>query len=347
MTGMPSYFVKDDGRKLPVSDQYLLPLLSPTSQGTNYWDSPPPSPLNERQEGRILLQLHQILHLFQEFGVELEGKVLLDIGTGNGLIPRLLLEFSPLGSAVGIDPYPDGEHMTSWQPHNRDAVFLELREFMHLQCPETLDFSAYRGLVGYESFTLRPLPVAYRPQKSKSYRFAAIGAHDLERLEAKFDVFYCKAIEHIQDWDGIFRAMAGAAKRDAVVYLKHRSFFSYLGPHRYASTNIPWGHLLLTDDEYRRFAREFHLHRAAKMIEFYFRGLSYPRTTVSEMLRIASSQNFIPVGFVVEPPRFMSTVYRLIDEIEGFWEMIAANHPNLSVEEMFSGMYHVLLRKVG
>jgi len=37
-----SYFVKDNGVKLPVSDDFLLPFLNPTSPGTNYWDSPPP-----------------------------------------------------------------------------------------------------------------------------------------------------------------------------------------------------------------------------------------------------------------------------------------------------------------
>jgi len=56
------YFVKDNGVKLPVSlDRYLLPLLSPTTKGTHYWESPPSFAITDRQRGRMILQLHQIL----------------------------------------------------------------------------------------------------------------------------------------------------------------------------------------------------------------------------------------------------------------------------------------------
>ena len=74
-----AHFEKDDGRKLPVSDDFLLPFLSPTSPGTNYWDSPPPGPMLDRQRGRVVLQLHQVLALLAACGVDLAGKRLLDI----------------------------------------------------------------------------------------------------------------------------------------------------------------------------------------------------------------------------------------------------------------------------
>ena len=34
------------------------------------------------------------------------------------------------------------------------------------------------------------------------------------------------------------------------MFIKHNSFFSYNGAHRYASTFIPWGHVLLNDKDY-------------------------------------------------------------------------------------------------
>ena len=51
------WFTKDDGRKLPVSDDFLLPFLTPTSPGTNYWDPPPPGNVEAfgREDGRVLL----------------------------------------------------------------------------------------------------------------------------------------------------------------------------------------------------------------------------------------------------------------------------------------------------
>src|SRR3546814_423171 len=129
-----SYFAKDNGIRLPVNDDYLLPFLSPTSPGTNYWDSPPPGAALERQRGRVILQIHQILDHLGRCGIDLAGKTLLDVGTGNGMVPKLLLQFSELAAAVGVDPYLDGEHKTSWQKHDQDALFRELVEFLDGHC---------------------------------------------------------------------------------------------------------------------------------------------------------------------------------------------------------------------
>jgi len=340
-----SYFVKDGERRVPVADRYLLPILSPSSPGTNYWDPPPPGPLNDRQRGRILLQVHQILDLFRQYGIDLKGKTLLDVGTGNGLVPRLLLELSDLEAAVGADPYHDGGHKTSWHPHDHDEALRDLRQFIGLHCPGALDLAAYDALLGYEPFAARPSLVRVETQPQKSYMFSPLGAHDLAKLGRTFDVCYCKAIEHIPDWDAVLNAMAEVTSASGVVYFKHRSFFSYLGPHRYATSNIPWGHVLLTDAEYRRFASEFHATRATAMTDFYFGGLAYPRTTVSDLLRSARAHGLVPFAILNESPKYIGVVTRFIDEVGGFWEIVNENYPGLSAEEMFSGIYHILLRR--
>lgn len=340
-------FIKDDGRRLPVSDDFLIPFLSPTSPGTHYWDPPPPGRILDRQRGRIVLQFHQILHLLAACGVALEGKRLLDIGTGNGMIPRLLLEFSPLAEAVGIDPYLSGEHKTSWQAHDQDEEFRDIRDFVRRESPGALDYDRYRGLTRFEHHAIHPGPVAYGPSRAKTYRFHKIGAHELGSLGETFDLFYVKALDHIPDWDGVFKAAAAAAAPDAHFLIKHFSFFSFLGPHRYATTNIPWGHLLLTDAEYRRFATEFHGHRAAAMTEFYFSGLSYPRTTMSGMLRTAHRHGFTPRLVINEPLRNVADVEPLTERVPDFWPIVRANHADVAFDEMVSGRYHILFRKTG
>ncbi|MGH6718243.1 MAG: methyltransferase domain-containing protein [Alphaproteobacteria bacterium] len=340
-------FTKDDGHRLPVSDDFLIPFLSPTSPGTNYWDPPPPGKILDRQRGRIVLQFHQILHLLTACGLSLEGKRLLDIGTGNGMIPRLLLEFSELEAAVGIDPYLSGEHKTSWQAHDQDEEFRDIRDFVRRSSPGALDYDKYRGLTRFEHHAIHPGPVAYGPSRAKTYRFHKIGAHDLGSLGETFDLFYVKALDHIPDWNGVFAAAAAASAADAHILIKHFSFFSFLGPHRYATTNIPWGHLLLTDDEYRRFARDFHGPRADAMIEFYFTGLSYPRTTLSGMIGVAQRNGFAPRLIINEPLRNVTEVEPLIDRVDDFWSIVRANHPDVGFDEMVSGRYHILFRKTG
>ncbi len=342
---MNKTFKKDNGQEIPVSDSFLLPFLTPTSSGTHFRDSVKEADLFERQHGRVLLQLHQILSFFQSFGIDLKGKSLLDIGTGNGLIPRMLLELTDLKNAVGADPFLDGEHPTSWQKHDHDKAIQDLRVFLEKHCQETIDWKQYNHLLKFENYSLIPAPVPRVQRSEKPYRFAKVGAHDLHQIDQKFDLFYCKAIEHISDWNGVFQSIAAASEKDAVIYLKHRSFFSYLGPHRFASINIPWGHLLLTDKEYKRFVEQFFPDQAAKMINFYFESLTYPRMAVSQMVQVANKHGFIPVAVLAEPPRYMEQVAGYAEQIPHFWETIHENYPHVPAEEVFSGMYHILFRK--
>ena len=343
------HFVKDNGKKLPVSDDFLLPFLNPTSPGTRYWEPPPAhdKEVVRRQDGRVMLQLHQLIDLVRRTGVDLAGKAMLDIGTGNGMIPRLMLQYTGLERAVGIDPYLDGEHMTSWIAHDRDEFFRELVAIVDERCAGTLDFDRYADLTSEQDMALRPAPFPYGKPGPKQFRFQQIGAHEIDRLDDEFDLFYAKAIDHIPDWEGIFRAMKPVASANALIVIKHFSFFSYLGPHRYATTNIPWGHLLLTDDEYRRFAREFHAERADKMVDFYFRGLAYPRTTMSQLTDIARRHGFLLTASIVEPNKSLAKFHHLIDAVEDFWPMVRTNHPSVSVEEMLSGRCHIVFRYAG
>lgn len=339
-------FRKDNGVSLPVSDAFLLPFLSPTSPGTQYWEGPPPGGVPDRQRGRVLLQLHQVLDLLQRSGIDLEGKSLLDIGTGNGMIPRLVLEFSRLSKAVGVDPYLDGEYKAGWQAHDADDLFRGLADFISAESPGELDFERYQHLTGFEHFTLRPGRLRYERQKAKQFRFAKLGAHDLAQLKETFDVLYCKAIDHISDWDGIFRAARAVTRDGALFVLKHFSFFAYLGPHRFATTNIPWGHLLLTDTEYRRFASAFHGHRAEQMCQFYFSGLAYPRNTIHQLVELARRNGFVLQTSINEPMRHAHRVQTFIDLVPEFWDIVRANHPMASLDEMLSGRYHLIFRRV-
>jgi hypothetical protein len=224
-----------------------------------------------------------------------------------------MLEFSELESAVGEDLFESGEHTTSWQAHDEDAALREMRDYILRESPEVLDYRRYQGLSGYEHHSLRPLPLPYAPQPKKNYRFAKIGAHDLVELGEKFDLFYAKCIDHIPDWDGIFRAIAAVAN---------------------------------PDDEYRRFAREHHPERAEQMIDFYFTGLSYPRTPLTRLVRIALGHGFLPQIVINEPLRNLTQLHGLTREVDGFWEILRDNWPEVSSEELFSGRYHMLFERV-
>ena len=128
-----------------------------------------------------------------------------------------------------------------------------------------MSFEKYKKFLNQESFSFIPPEIKInKNKKKKEFRKIKIGAHELATLNEKFDIIYCKAIEHIHNWEKTFKNIDKVSKKDSIVYFKHRSFFSYLGAHRYASIGIPWGHVLLKDNEYKRFAKTFHFKEKLK-----------------------------------------------------------------------------------
>ncbi len=339
-------FTKDNKIQLPVNiDKYLLALLSSTSPGTNYWESAPPAKISENQLGRILLQVHQILSIYESMNIDLNDKNFLDIGTGNGMIPRIILFLSNLSKSTGVDPYLDGEHKSSWQKHDHDETLMEIKNFILQHSDSFLDYKNYAKYTNRESFVFQPQPIKIPKSKNDNYGFYQIGINNLSKLNEKFDLIYCKAIEHISDWETAFKSVSKASNQDAFFYLKHRSFFSYLGAHRYSSTGIPWGHLLLTDSEYRRYCEENHSSRHAEMIRFFFNDLTYPRNSLSEMITIAKDAGFNFHGMKIETPKYNHKTFHFINDIDNFWKIIQTNYPNLSSHELFSGMAHIIFKK--
>lgn len=342
-------FIKNKNIKFEVDeDKYLYPMLTPTSKNTNYYDPAPKGDvLTNRYFGRVLLQLHQILGLFYSLNIKTKNKKILDIGTGNALIPQLFLNYSDISSAVGVDPYEENEHMTSWQPNKTNNNVKKIIQFIDKNTSKSLSFQKYKKFLNQENFSFIPPEIKIkRNNKKKELRKIKIGAHDLSSLNEKFDIIYCKAIEHISDWESVFKNINKVSKKETVVYFKHRSFFSYLGAHRFASIGIPWGHVILNDKDYKKFTKKFHPQRKNKMNNFFFKGLAYPRYSVSDMCEIASKYNFYPLYISSEKPRYFDKILKFTNSIKDFWKIVKNNYPSVSSEEVLSGMYHIVFKKL-
>ena len=342
-------FKTESGDEYEVSNEkYLFPMLNFTSKGTNYWEpAPVENNLSDRYIGRVILQIHQILGIFQSLNIDLDKKKFLDVGTGNALIPQLLLKYSNITSAVGIDPYTENTDMSSWQPENTSENLNQLFNFIDKKISGKFEFEKYKNILSSESFSLKPPLVNINLQtKKKKFRKVRLGAHEMAVLKDTFDVIYCKAIEHIQNWDLVFDQISKVSKIGTIVYFKHRSFFSYLGPHRFSSTGIPWGHLLLTDDDYKNYTKQFHNSRSEEMIRFFFKNLTYPRKSLSSMTRIASKHSMYPLTTIIEKPKYYQKLLGSIKNIDGFWENIKKNYPDVSAEEVLSGICHLVFIKV-
>ena len=332
----------------PVNEKkYLLNFLTPTSQGTNYWDSPPSGKPNKRQFGRILLQVHQLTFFLKLFKIDLSGKNFLDVGTGNGIIPRLINLFYKVKNSYGIDPYIDGEHITSWQKHNQEKLLNSIIKFSSYKDGNfVLDYKKYKSLLNYEQHQIKPEKILIKKIKKKNnYRFKKISINQVIKLNKKFDFIYCKALEHITDTKYFFSKVSENLNQDGVFYLKHRSFFSYLGAHRYASTSIPWGHVLLSENQYKAYCKKFHKNRANKMIEFYFKGLTYPRLTVSDIINLCEKNGMNVKSVIYENNIYKNEIKKYVLHVKDFWSICKKRYPSLSKNEIFSGMVHLIFEK--
>ena len=338
-------FKLNNGDTVPVNiNKYLLDILNPTSKNTKYYEPPPEKKISNIQIGRIILQVHQIISLLNNLGYKFKNKTFLDIGCGNGMIPRLISSLTEIKYSFGIDPFLDGEHQTSWPKHDHYKIFTKILDI--LKRKKYLTFENYSKLLKYENYSLKPNRQKIIYKKKYHYDFRKISAFDLHKLKVKFDIVYLKSIEHFNDWNKLFLKLKLSLNAKGVVIFKHRSFFSYLGAHRYASIGSPWGHVILNEKEYLRFIKKFHNDRKNDMLNFYYNDLNYPRSTIGNLIKFASKNDLKLKLITCEPPHYNEKSTKFSKEIKNFWKIIRKNYPDVSSEEILSGMYHIILEKI-
>ena len=82
------------------------------------------------------------------------------------------------------------------------------------------------------------------------------------------------------------------------------------------------------------------------MLDFYYNGLNYPRSTIGDLIRYATKHDFKLKLITIEPPHYGKKSTKFTMDIKNFWEIIKKNYPNVTSEEVLSGMYHIVLEKI-
>lgn len=315
-----------------VGEDNLLPFLSPTSEGTNWYDPPPEGVVTDRGVGRVLLQFHQLAEYADLVHSKFQDIKFLDIGTGNGMLPNLVADCLGASTAIGLDPYEDGEHKTSWAKQTRETLFDAVSSKIS---GKSLDFDSYKHLLAYEEFFKRPNAVKLRPQAA-NWKFEKCFLEEYEP-ENKFNLLFAKCIDHIHNWDTLFQSAANITETGGLLVIKHNSFFSFNGAHRYASTFIPWGHVLLTEKQYESYAHEFHATRADSMLDFYYQGLSYERKTLSKLLETLIDTGWNVLSVEKSIAKNNSKKIALAGGVEKLMGDALRRYPDIALDELMSG----------
>ena len=323
-----------------VNKKNLIEFLTPTSKGTKWYDPPPENLYNERVLGRLLLQYHQVAEKINKSNFSKNLKFM-DVGTGNGLLPELISKSFTCKKVIGIDPYEDGEHKTSNPKGTRNKLLNE--SLKHIK-NGYIDFNSYKSYIKYEGFS--EIPQKFKLFKpGAEWKFIKKTVNQLSRYE-KFNFIFAKCIDHISNWENLIKEITIRSEKNSMLIIKHNSYFSYNGAHRYASIGIPWGHIILNEKEYKRYVERFHKNRKKEMIDFYYNGLNYPRSTVGDLIKFATKNGFKLKLILCEPPRFNEKSSKYLNDVKNFWEIIKKNYPKVSNEEVLSGIYHIVLEKI-
>lgn len=316
------------GKELPIDiNKYLLSFLNPTQEGSEYYSSPTKTSiegLTVREINRIVKQVFEIYKILEK-NLDIEENLrFLDVGTGNGMVPKLLCEVRDKVYAHAIDPFLHGGHSTSWQ---RSDLVKDLEK-----CKQKWDSN-------FTENRLLKTNSVYSEQKCYLNELIA------EKQFRPFDVIYSKAIEHVPDWVDFASDLTKTVNVGGFLIIKHRSFFSYLGPHRYASTAIPWGHCLMSDQDYKKYVKEFHNNREKQMLDFYFKDLSYPRMKMFELDEVMKSFGLDKIFYEVSKPRYQELQEQVINENPWIIEAALSCNSNLTEEELTSGLITTVYKK--
>ena len=101
-------------------------------------------------------------------------------------IPQLFLNYSDISSAVGVDPYEENEHVSSWQPYKTKKNTKKIIKFIDRNASKTLSFEKYKKFLDHENFSFIPPEIKInKNNKKKEFRKIKIDAHELTKLNKK------------------------------------------------------------------------------------------------------------------------------------------------------------------
>lgn len=346
-----NFFITDNKITLPVNEKkYLIPFLTSIKKGTNYYETPYTLNVKKEYFAEKLCQFHQFLDIFKSLGINLKNKKIIDVGTGNGIFPKLLLATEFIKTALGTDLYSPYEHGSSRIPLENGIIKKQIKYLKDKIIGNTLTYNSYKkdimGTAEKEVFHPADINnIKLNLRKLNNYKFKKFGAQSLKKIRSKFDIIYCKGIEHIHNWELVIKNFRTISKKGTFVYLKIRPFNSYLGPHRFATTAIPWGHALLSKKEYKRYCFEFHKKRHKKMFSNYIDTLSMPRYSTDELIRIFEKEGYQLICQKTETPPYLNKILKFKNTIRNFDNIIKKNSKATNLD-LTSSVHHLVLKKI-
>jgi SAM-dependent methyltransferase len=175
-------------------------------------------------------------------------------------------------------------------------------------------------------------------------RFDTGDAHALPFGDGTFDlVHHASVLEHIADPGVALREMLRVLKPGGRAWIEVGPWFAPNGAHMACTLDFPWGHVLLSPDEFHQYVRTHRPHEADEAWSYYQHGFQTPRLTAG-----AVEARVVEAGFRIEDwqesrARYQPHYAYLTPELLA---QCRERHPDLTVRDLMSTAYVMVLRKL-
>jgi SAM-dependent methyltransferase len=300
--------------------------------------------------------------------IPLKFKKCLDIGCGYGIQPRTLKAFGVVDEAVGIDVFDRCSQIKASnirKLHRRLPIFLlvdwwldriekkprRLRKTYEQAALEKV--SSPRRQVMRVSGTRLPRSI-YLSRYRRSPELDRFIEGDVFDLDEKFDlVTSFSSIEWFQ-LDQIMKKVSDLLEDDGIFYM-------YVGSW-WAATNVsalfghfPYAAQRLNQEDFARYAEEFHGHEKEEVLTAY-KYYDFAHPTISNYMEVGYKYGLMPIYFYNATMPEAYTKARGISAL-GYAEYHSAEftkilddirkfRPDVRFEDLFSGLYYIVFKKI-
>lgn len=302
------YFELDNGAKLSLHKN-LRSFVAPNWEQNFQKNFEKGKEVNTSFDADLNLAIEEYKLFFTYFektmmsvGFDVEGKKMLEIGAGNTLLSHLMAEKYKNVEIVSADI---------------DSYYEDLSKDDDIRMARKKVAGNFSAKVNFESDSIT------------NSKFA----------DESFDLIVSNTVlEHIDDIDKAFAEMKRILKPGGVCYHFYNPFFSYNGGHTICTTDHPWGHCIMTEQEYNRYSDTVYPQYTEQSKAFFKNDLN--KKSLQEFGDSIAKANFSKVHFMKETN---FNLYNLL--LPDTLNNVSKIYPHITIEDLLTTSAIVVLMK--
>lgn len=251
-------------------------------------------------------------------GFEFDGKNVLEIGCGAGEL-SILAKLAGAEIAAGTDfsvglGSPAQRRFIATMPHNN---------FRHLRVDNSGKLPRFMG---------------------KGFAFMNTAGENLPFKDESFHLVFSKQVlEHVTDPLWCMQEMMRVTKKKGIIYLQYGPYFNLKGGHGACTTDIPWGHVILTGEEMEEYVSDTEFPQRGKLARYnlntYFNPQRLYLHTFERFL-----ENIAPVKILYYDTPVDDYHSEMIDE--NFLKLCRVNYPEVTMRDLLVRQVTAIFQKL-